>query len=133
MSIDIEAHLQNLLDRHPESAEAVNIRICRSLHGNLRLLQAPNGAIVCQTPDVWGCPDLQLDTEIVSGVVYISIWASEHQYRVYAEPWVEIATVNTLGFGWTPVLNLEVRLLGWPKDVVRKISDILKKNPPIDW
>lgn len=133
MLLDIDARLQELLDQHPESAEAVNIRICRSLHPNLRLDLIPSGLIVCQTPDIWGYADLQLDLEVVAGVVFAAVWASEHQYRVYAEPWVQVATENGQGFGWVPVPDWELQLLGWPKDVVRRVSDALKKNPPINW
>ena len=133
MSINIDDHLRRLLEADPESAEVVNIRIARNLHADVRLLPHPWGNTVAQTPDVWGFDDLQLDLDLVRNTVFASVWTSEHQYRLYADVGIPVASSNTRGFGWIPLPDWETQLLGWPEDVVVAVGAQLKKNPPIDW
>jgi len=138
MLFDIDARLRELLDSDPGSAEAVNIRICRHLHPDLRLLKLGSGSIISCSSDIWGYPLSDLCLELVpedSGVVTAQVWASEHQYRVYADAGAVVATFNPSGFGWVPTSTWapDLRSRGWPEDFISRVDNLLKRNPPINW
>lgn len=132
MSIDIDDHLQRLLDRDPESAEAVNIRIARNIHADLELVRHPWGQVVARTAGVWSYDDLRLDLDLFNDVVFASVWVSEYQYRIYADVGIRVAAVNTNGFGWVPIPGWEAQLV-WSEGMVKAVGRELEKHPAINW